>query len=71
MEVFQSEDISSSTTMKMLLFFLDNNVKSIVRYFSVISSTEGDHRGSISTGTQIFTYFLFVNSFMSFCQAFD
>ena len=38
MEVFQSEDTSSSTTVKMpLCFFLDNNVTSNVRYFSVIS----------------------------------
>ena len=37
MEVFQSEDIFSSTTKK-LFFLLDNNVTSIVRYFSVISA---------------------------------
>ena len=38
MEVFQSEDKFSSTTIKMLCVLFDNNVTSIVRYFSVISA---------------------------------
>ena len=77
MEVFQSEDISSSTTIKKLCFFLDNNVTSNVRYFSVISAAldqgpyevqfqmvpEFSHAFFLSTNVLVFAKHL-----INFCQ---
>ena len=72
MRVFQSEAISSSTTIKIIVFFL---ITMSLRLSDISQSFQHhqirDHTRFNFNWYPNFTCFLFVNSSMSFCQTFD